>query len=81
MLNGENGIPEKWCRNLREYEIVSQVADDLHQKIETGAVSGYKKVENGFVSGYRKIEDKFVQKFLARKGETTEEAKKRLSRK
>jgi len=36
VLNGENGIPEKWCRNLREYEIVSQVADDLHQKIETG---------------------------------------------
>ena len=34
-LNGENGIPEKWRKNLREYDLVSCVADDLCQKIET----------------------------------------------
>ena len=63
------------------YQTVEDSVVGTYQKIETGAVNSYKKVENGFVSGYRKIEDKFVQKFLARKGETTEEAKKRLSRK
>ena len=52
-----------------------------YQKIEDGVVSGYKKMESGMVSGFKKIEDKFVQKFLARKGETTEDAKKRLGRK
>ena len=36
ILNGENGIPEKWRKNLREYRIVSQVADDLHTGYETG---------------------------------------------
>ena len=28
-INGENAIPRKWRKNLREYAIVSQVADDL----------------------------------------------------
>ena len=56
-------------------------AKETYEKIEDGVVGGYKKVENSFVSGYKKIEDKFVQKFLAREGETTEEAKERLSRK
>lgn len=42
ILNGENAIPEEWRKNLREYAIVSQVADDLHTKFEedaTGHVS------------------------------------------
>lgn len=30
VLNGENAIPEKWRKNLREYEIVRQIAEDLH---------------------------------------------------
>ena len=34
IINGENGIPEKWRKNLREYAIVSQVADDLCTKFE-----------------------------------------------
>jgi ADP-ribosylglycohydrolase len=34
VLNGENAIPERWRKNLREYNIVSQIADDLHQQIE-----------------------------------------------
>ena len=37
ILNGENGIPEKWRKNLREYRIVSQIADDLHTSYETDA--------------------------------------------
>ncbi len=36
VINGESAIPEKWRKNLREYDIVSQVADDLCQEIETG---------------------------------------------
>ena len=63
------------------YQAVENSVVNTYEKIETGTVSGYKKIEHGFVSGYKKIEDKFVQKFLARKGETTEEAKKRLSQK
>ena len=33
-LNGENAIPEKWRKNLREYNIVSQIADDLYTNFE-----------------------------------------------
>lgn len=49
-----------------------------YKKIEDEVVSGYKKIEDGAVSGYKKIEDKFVDTFLAKAGETTEEAKKRI---
>ena len=51
---------------------------EANKKIENAVVGGYKKIENGVVSGYRKIEDKFVDSFLAKDGETVEEAKKRL---
>ena len=37
------------------------------------------KIETGVVSGYKKIEDTFVEKFLAKEGESVEEAKARLS--
>jgi len=50
-----------------------------YQKIEDGVVSGYKKVESGVVSGFKKIEDKFIDTFLAEAGETTEEARKRIT--
>ena len=63
------------------YKTVEAGVVNTYEKIEDGVVGGYKKVENSFVSGYKKIEDKFVQKFLAQKGETTEDAKERLSRK
>jgi len=66
---------------VEAYKAIEQGVVETYEKIEDGVVDSYKKVENSFVSGYRKIEDKFVQKFLARKGETTEEAKERLSRK
>ena len=66
---------------VEAYKAIEETVVDTYQKVEDSVVGGYKKVENSFVSGYKKIEDKFVQKFLARKGETTEEAKERLSRK
>lgn len=37
VLNGEKGIPEKWRKNLREYDIVSEIADDLNTRFEAGA--------------------------------------------
>ena len=51
-----------------------------YKKIENGAVGGYKKVENFFVSGFGKVVDKCVMALFARKGESVEEAKQRLSR-
>ena len=66
---------------VEAYKAIEQGVVETYEKIEDGVVDGYKKVENSFVSGYKKVEDKFIQKFLARKGETTEEAKERLSRK
>lgn len=52
-----------------------------YKKIEEGVVSGYQKIEDGVVSGYRKIEDKFIDAFLAEEGESTEEARARLTSK
>ena len=37
------------------------------------------KIEDGVVSGYKKIEDTFVEKFLAKEGESVEDAKARLN--
>ena len=50
-----------------------------YKKIEEGVVSGYQKIEDGVVSGYRKIEDRFIDAFLAEEGESTEEARARLT--
>ena len=50
-----------------------------YQKIEDGVVGGYKKIEDGVVDGYRKVEDRFIDTFLAKDGETTEEARARLT--
>ena len=36
LLNGENAIPRQWLANLREYEIVSQVAEDVYKGFEAG---------------------------------------------
>ena len=52
---------------------------EFNQKIEDAVVGGYKKIEDGVVSGYQKIEDKFIDAFLAEEGETTEEARARLT--
>ena len=75
-------VSEGGCMEaIDTYKAIEQGVVETYEKIEDGVVGGYRKVENSFVSGYKKIEDKFVQKFLARKGETTEEAKERLNRK
>ena len=50
-----------------------------YKKIEDGVVSGYKKIENGAVEGFTKVTDKCVEVLFAKKGETVEEAKERLS--
>ena len=36
ILNGENAIAEKWRKDLREYDVVSRIAGDLHIRKETG---------------------------------------------
>lgn len=50
-----------------------------YKKIEDGVVGGYKKIETGVVEGFNKVTDKCVEVLFARKGETVEEAKERLS--
>ena len=63
-------------------EINQKIEDAVvggYKKIEDGVVSGYQKIEDGVVSGYKKIEDKFIDTFLAEEGETTEEARARLT--
>lgn len=50
-----------------------------NKKIEKCVVGVYKKIEKGVVSGFNKMSDKFVDNYLTRKGESVEEAKKRLS--
>ena len=51
-----------------------------YKTIEDTVVGGYKKVEDTVVGDFQKISDKFVDKFLAREGETVEEAKERLEK-
>ena len=51
-----------------------------YKKIEKGVVDGYKKIEQGVTKSYIKIEDKFVDTYLAKDGETLEEAKARLKK-
>ena len=36
VLNGEESIPEPWRRNLRGFDIVSRIADELYRKKEAG---------------------------------------------
>ncbi len=50
-----------------------------NEKIADAVVGGYKKIEEGVVGAYKKVEDGFVDKFLARGGETVEDAKKRIN--
>lgn len=50
-----------------------------YKKIEDGVVSGYKKVETGAVEGFGKVVDKCVEVLFTKKGESVEDAKKRLS--
>jgi len=60
---------------------IEQGVVDGYKKIEDGVVNGYKKIEEGVVSGFRSIEDRFIDTFLAKEGETTEEARARINEK
>lgn len=50
-----------------------------YKAIESGVVGGYKKIENGVVQGFGKVTDKCVEVLFTKKGESVEDAKKRLS--
>lgn len=60
-------------------EKIGSLVTESYQKIEDSVVSGYRKVENGAVEGFGRVTDKCVDILFAREGETTEEAKARLS--
>ncbi len=50
-----------------------------YKTVESGVVGGYKAIENGVVQGFGKVTDKCVEVLFAKKGESVEDAKKRLS--
>ena len=62
------------------YDAVEETIVNGYQAIENGAVNGYKKIENAFVNGWGKVEDTCVDALFKKEGETTEQAKERLSR-
>ena len=57
---------------------MAKIADHV-EKMAQGVTEGYKKIEDGVVNGYQKIENAFVNTFLAKEGETTQEAKARIT--
>lgn len=62
-------------------KVNEKVAENVvggYKKIEEGVVGGYKKIEDGAVGGFNKIADKFVDNFLAKEGESAEDARERL---
>lgn len=52
---------------------------DRMGKIAEGVTEGYQKIEDSVVTGYKKIENAFVNTFMAKEGETVEEAKTRIA--
>ena len=52
----------------------------MNEAIAEKVTGGYKKIEDTVVGGYTKIEDAFVDHYLAKDGETIEEAKERLKK-
>ena len=57
---------------------MAKFADHM-EKIAEGVTEGYQKIEDGVVTGYKKIEDAFVNTFIAKEGESVEEAKARIA--
>lgn len=62
-------------------EKISNAVISTYAAIQDGVVKGYLKVQNTTVSGYKKAENACVKALFAKKGETVEEAKARLTRK
>lgn len=60
-------------------EKISNTVISTYTAIQNGVVKGYLKIQNGAVSGYKQLESACIRKLFARKGETVEEAKARLS--
>ena len=60
-------------------EKIAEKVVEGYKKIETGVVDGYKKIETGVVDGFGKVTDKCVDVLFAKEGESTEDAKARLS--
>ena len=60
-------------------EKIAEMVVEGYKKIEDGVVDGYKKIENGVVDGFGKVTDKCVEVLFAKKGESVEDAKARLS--
>lgn len=58
---------------------IAEGVTEGYQKIEDGVVGGYKKIEDTVVGGFNKVADSFVNTFIAREGESVEEAKARLA--
>ena len=70
--------PSTKNKTEKENKIMAKIADHV-EKMAKGVTGGYKKIENGVVNGYQKIENAFVNTFLAKEGETPEEAKARIT--
>lgn len=62
-------------------EKISNTVVSTYTAIQDGVVKGYLKIQNAAVSGYKKVEDACIRKLFAKKGETIEEARARLTRK
>lgn len=57
---------------------IEETVVDTYKAIEKGVVGAYKAVEDSVVGAYQKVEDAFVEKFVAKPGETVDDAKARL---
>lgn len=64
---------------VKANEKIAEKVVEGYKKIENGVVTGYQKVEDGVAEGFGKVVDKCVDVLFAKEGETTEEAKARLS--
>lgn len=63
---------------IKANEKIAEKVVNVYKAVEGAAIEGYGKVESAAVEGYEKVENAFVNRFLAREGETLEEAKARL---
>ena len=57
---------------------IEETVVDTYKAIEKGVVGAYKALEDSVVGAYQKVEDAFVEKFVAKPGETVDDAKARL---
>lgn len=60
-------------------DIVKAMEHDMTDVPAVDPVEAYKAIEKGVVNTYQKVEKKFVKTFLAKDGESVEDAIKRVS--